>query len=425
MADTLFTNVTVLDGTGAAPFAGEVLVSGNRIRAIARDGARLPREGAALVDGGGATLMPGLIEAHLHLSFLDITDLAEMGEVPVEEHVLGTMKNARLVLDHGFTAGCSAAAAKPRLDVVIRNAIEAGDIPGPRLLAASPEFTVTGGLGDVNLLHMKRDSVTIVCDGPDEFRKAARLMAREGVDILKIDPSGERFMPYARSGHTVMNEAEIAAVCEVALARGKRVASHARSAESVKLSLKHGCDIIYHATLADDEALDALEAAKDRIFVAPALGVTYGALYEGAAATLDARTAAELGGRREFETGVENMKKLRARGVRVLPGGDYGFSWNRMGRNARDLELFVKLLGCTPMEAIVAATKMGGELMGLPGELGIVREGSLADLLLVDGDPLADVAILQDADRLTAIMKDGSFHKPPAARPARARAAAE
>jgi imidazolonepropionase-like amidohydrolase len=110
----------------------------------------------------------------------------------------------------------------------------------------------------------------------------------------------------------------------------------------------------------------------------------------------------------------ERMIALKRRGVRVMPGGDYGFAWNPHGNNARDLAFFVELMDYTPMEAIVAATQWGGEIMGRPGELGVVKEGALADLLLVDGDPLADIALLQDRAKLVAIMKDGAFHKAPA-----------
>ena len=126
----------------------------------------------------------------------------------------------------------------------------------------------------------------------------------------------------------------------------------------------------------------------------------------------------------ELEMGCANMKALHRRGVRVLPGGDYGFAFNPMPRNARDLEHFVKLFGFSPMEAIIAATRHGGELMMMGGELGQVKEGYLADLLLVDGDPLADIAILQDASRLLAIMKDGVFHRAPPPRALRADRAA-
>jgi imidazolonepropionase-like amidohydrolase len=126
---------------------------------------------------------------------------------------------------------------------------------------------------------------------------------------------------------------------------------------------------------------------------------------------------------RELEVATANMKELKRRGVRVMPGGDYGFAWNPIGTNARDLEHFVNLLDYTPLEAITAATKFGGELFG--AEIGLVEEGYLADLLLVDGDPAKDVSILQDAGRLLAIMKDGAFHKPPAARAQAGLAAAE
>ena len=422
---TVFTGVQILDASGADPYAGEVLVEGNRIRGIARDGAAVDRTGARVIDGGGATLMPGLIESHMHISFLDTDSLEALGFVPPEEHTLMTMKNARTFLDQGFTAGNSAAAAKPRMDVVIRNAINAGDIPGPRMLAATPELTVSGGLGDVRLGHMHRDTFAIICDGADEFRRVSREMLREGVDTLKINPSGDEFVPVARAHHTVMNEEEVAAVCEVARSREKRVAGHCRSAESVKMCLRHGAQIIYHATLVDEEARDMLEAAKDSVFVSPTLGITYATLYEAGDWGITEDVASDMGLKRELEIAIENMQDLKKRGVRVLPGGDYGFAWNPIGNNARDLEHFVKLLGFTPMEAIEAATRLGGEIMMMGHELGQVKEGYLADLLLVDGNPLADVSILQDADRLRGIMQDGRFHKDPADAPAAAQVAAE
>ncbi len=425
MARTLFRDVRVLDGTGAEPFAGEVLVEGNRIKKIGRDGAKIAAEGAALVDGGGATLMPGLIEPHLHVSFGDTDTLEGLGTIPPEEHTLLAMKNAKTMIDQGFTAGFSAAAAKPRLDVVIRNAINAGDIPGPRMTAATPELTVSGGLGDIRLWHMERETFAIVCDGADEFRRMARMMCREGVDTLKINPSGDEFLPLARAHMTVMNDDEVAAVAEVARAYEKRFASHARSAGAVKLSLRHGCDVIYHATLCDEEALDMLEADKDRVFVAPTLGITYATIHEAADYGLTPDVVEQMGFRRELDLAIGNMKELKRRGVRVLPGGDYGFAWNKIGDNARDIEHFVKLLDFTPMEAILGATKLGGEIMGMGDELGQVREGYLADLLLVRGNPLTDVAILQDAGNLLAIMKDGAFHKAPAPMGAQAAVAAE
>jgi imidazolonepropionase-like amidohydrolase len=193
----------------------------------------------------------------------------------------------------------------------------------------------------------------------------------------------------------------------VARAHERRVAAHARSAESVKRCLRHGVQIIYHANLADEEACDLLEAHKEEVFVAPTIGWTVAVLERGPdfgrARAPDERAILE----RELEATIETMRELKRRGVRVLPGGDYGFAWNPNGTNARDLEHFVNLLGFSPIEAIVAATKFGGEMMMMGGELGQVRTGYLADLLLVSGDPLADIRILQDKRCLMAVMKDG------------------
>ena len=420
----VISNVSIIDGSGAKPFPGEVRIQGNRIAALARDGAALPRDNARHIDGGGATLMPGLIEAHAHVSFANTPDLHSLGDIAPEEHTLLAAENARIYLDRGFTSLNSMAAAKPRLDVVIRNAIESGQIPGPRMLAATPEMTPTAGLGDVRLYHRYRETFAVICDGVEEFRKTARMFIREGVDTLKINPSGDEFVPHARAEQTVMTEAEINAVCEVGRAHGKRIAAHARSSNAVELCVKHGVQLINHATFADEKARDALEAAKDRVFVMPTIGITYSTLFEAQKWGITTEAATNMGMRREMEQGAIAMKDLKKRGVRILPGGDYGFAWNRIGDDARDLEHFVKLFDFTPMEAIVAATRWGGEIMMKPGELGVIKPGALADLLLVDGDPASDVKILQDADKLLAVMKDGRFHKEPAPRGQAARTAA-
>jgi len=425
MPSTLFANVRILEGNATPPYAGALRVQGNRIVEVLRSPADASAGDAEVIDGGGATLMPGLVEAHGHLSFLDVARIEELAATPPERHTLATMANARLLLDQGFTSVCSAAAAKPRLDVAIRDAIAEGKIPGPRLLAASPELTTSGGLGDLGQPAGFRETFAIVCDGADDFRRQARISCREGVDILKLNPSGDELVPHARAARTLMSEAEMAAVCEVAQERGKRVAAHARSAEAVKRCLRQGIDIVYHATLIDEEAGDLLEAARDRVFVAPTLGISYATLHEAAPWGITAEIATQMGVRLELETAIRNMRALKRRGVRLLPGGDYGFAWNPNGRNARDLEHFVTLLGFTPLEAIAAATGLGGQLMGRGEELGQLRPGYLADLLLVDGDPLADIALLQDAGRFLAIMQDGRFHKRPSPDLAARRAAAE
>lgn len=355
--------------------------------------------------------MPGLIEPHSHLTFTDCTRSVDMGSIPPEEHMLITVRNARRMLDMGFTGCFSAASAKPRLDVVLRNAIDAGDFPGPRTLAASPEMTVTGGLGDVRLAHLYRENFAVVLDGPTEFRRYARLMCREGVDTLKVNISGDAGTPASPSRTTVMAEDELAAVSAVARAHGKRLAAHARSAESVKLALAHGVEVLYHATFIDSEAQDLLEAARDRVFVAPTLGNLTATLRDAPSWGMKFSPAHERALKDEIEAGIDNMKALHRRGVRVLPGGDYGFAWAPIGANARDIALFVQALGFSPIEAIMAATKSGAQIMGMSEQTGLIQRGFLADLILVDGDPVQDVTILQDEHKLVAVMKEGEFHK--------------
>jgi len=413
MGPTLFRNVRVLDCTGKMPFEGSVLVKGNLIAAVVPATQALAVPDAMVVDGQGATLMPGLIEAHSHLTFTDVAQSVDLGFIPPEEHMLKTAANARRMLDAGFTSCFSAAAAKPRLDVVLRNAIDNGDFPGPRTLAASPEMTVSAGLGDVRLYHMYRENFAVVCNGPEEFRRYSREMVREGVDTLKINVSGDAGTPASPADTTVMNEAEVAAVCEVAQAHGKRVAAHARSAESVKMCLRHGVDVIYHATLLDDEARDQLESRRDRVFVAPVLGNLYSTLNEAAPWGITRAIAEERGIAQELDAGIENMKALHRRGVRVLIGGDYGFAWNPIGTDARDIAHFVDMLGFAPMDAILSATRLGGEIMGMGDCIGQIRTGYLADLILVDGNPLANVALLQQREKMRAIMKNGEFWKAP------------
>ncbi len=329
--------------------------------------------------------------------------------------MLVTVRNARTMLDCGYTSAVSAAAAKPRLDVVVKREIDAGRIPGPRLLANGPEITVTGGLGDTNLLHLPHhDTPTFswIADGVDDMRRVCRLLAREGVDLLKLNLSGDLGTSAWTSELTPMSEAEVAAAVEVARARGLRVCAHCRSGDAVRMAVRHGVEIIYHANYCDEAALDALEAARDRVFVAPALGITYNLAHANGQWGVTPERASAF--QRELAVSLETVAAMRQRGIRVLPGGDYGLPYSPHGTYARDLWLFVKVLGFSPMETLVAATRLGGEIMGRPAELGVVKAGALADLLLVDGDPLSDITILQDRAALRMIMKDGALHKAPA-----------
>jgi imidazolonepropionase-like amidohydrolase len=413
MKQVLFTNVSVLDCTGAPPFAGEVLVEGNRIKQVVRGSGEIRAADAQRIDGRGATLMPGLTEAHAHFSWPNFVSLDTIGRLPVEEHTLEAMLNARIFLECGYTSAVGAAAAKPRLDVVIRNAINAGKIAGPRYLANTPEISITGGLGDVNPSHLPAYSYVELVDGPDEMRKRVRQLLKEGVDLIKLNLSGEEITGSARAQMTLMDDTELAAAMAEVRRRGVRACAHARSAESVKMCVRHGVEIIYHASFADTEAIDLLEQHKDRFFVAPALEWLRSTCNDASEWGITPEIARSMGYEAELEAALAGMKEMKRRGIRVLPGGDFGVAWMPHGTYARDLENFVKLLGFTPMETILAATKLGGEIMGRPHELGQVKPGYLADLLLVTGDPLQDIRVFQNRANLAAIMKDGEFFKPP------------
>lgn len=417
MSDILITNARIFDGSGTQPFNGEVLVQGNRIRQVRRSGAGGSSSGAnglQVIDAAGAFLMPGMTEAHTHFGWNDQPTLAAIQMMPPEEHALWCIRVARKYLDMGWTSCVGAATAKPRLDVVTRNAINSGDFPGPRFLAASQEISHTGGLGDQRLPHLPFHELSFatVVDGPEEMRKAVRTYAMYGVDSIKLNLSGE-YIAGVPAEMTPFSDEEIAMAVREARRLGKRVAAHARSSESVKQCIRHGVEVIYHASFADEEALDLLEANKDKHFLAPGLAWLINTCYNAAPFGITPEAAAQMGYLRELEAAIETMKKIHRRGIKILPGGDYGFAWVPHGTNAKDLEYFVKYVGMTPMDALLSATREGGKIMMRPHELGQIREGFLADLLLVDGDPLADITVLQKADRLLAVMKDGEFHKAP------------
>ncbi|MCI2422325.1 amidohydrolase family protein [Saccharopolyspora sp. K220] len=399
---TLFRNVRIFDSTGADPYPGDVLVENNRIAAVGMvDPAEAER--ARVIEGRGRTLMSGLCDAHTHFTWNNSADLDGLGAMPVEEHLLFAIESARMFLDSGYTMCLGAASAKMRLDVVCRNVINEGRFPGPRYLANGPEIAVTGGA----LVK----GITLFADGPEGMRKAVRELIDVGVDQIKLSMTGEEITGTQRAEDTYFSDEEVAAAVAEAHRRGKRVCAHARSAESVKMCLRHGVDIIYHASFTDAEGMDMLEANKDWVFVAPAINWLIATLYEAESFGFPQEAAEAVGYKRELEIATEALSEMHRRGIKVLPGGDYGFAWTPHGTYARDLQHFVERLGFTPMEALLSATALGGEIMLQPDELGKVQPGYLADLLLVDGDPLADITILQDHDNLHYIMKDGRFHK--------------
>ena len=404
MKPIVFTNAIIFDGSGRMPFAGEVLVSGNRIVTVAEGANVIAQADAEIINCNGATLMPGLIESHAHLSWPSSVGRIFNGMMmPPEEHLLVTAHNARVTLEAGFTSAYSAGSLGTRFEIALKKEIEGGWLPGPRLIASSLEQAPSNVLGVPPGEGNKHGR------GVDAMRNYVKEMSELGIDSIKLLLSGDDAFSEGASQNLIYSEDEVAAAASEAHARGIWLSCHAQSAESIKIALRQGFRILYHCSHADEEALDLLEAKKDEVFVAPAVSLRYARMYEAESFGITREVAEKMGVFAEVERMQKISPEMHKRGIRVLPGGDYGFPYNPVGRNARDLELFVKLFGFSPTESLVAATKLGGQLMGL--EVGMIRENWLADLLVIDGDPTQDVSILQAASRILMIMKDGVFQR--------------
>lgn len=404
---TMIRNARIFDGSGTAARTGSVLVDGQLIARIGWGEDALAGEAAdRVIEAGGRTLMPGMVEAHAHLTWgSSVEQIYHQFVLPPEELKVAAWRNARVLLDHGFTSAWSAGALGDGIEVELARAIAAGETPGPRLVPSTLERSPEGAEGvETGDVFNGR--------GPEAIRRFVGYCKAQGVGSLKLVVSGEDALKPGTARDVLYSEEEMVAAGEAAREAGIAIATHAYYPAAIALALKAGARIVYHASYADEAAMDAMVAAKDTTFYAPSPGVSIAALEATPPPHID-MSAMKASAAERMEREAKLVPALKARGMRILIGGDYGFPFNPNGRNARDLQIFVDHFGYTPAEALVAATKLGGELMGLP--VGEVKEGYLADLLLVDGDPTEDVAILQDKSRLAMIMKDGALHKAPAA----------
>ena len=411
----LFVNGQVFDGTGAPTVPADLVVRGDRIDSVRVGGGTAIEAGDQVVDCAGATVMPGLVESHSHLTFpsavghidpsfnppLDVSFFRHM-PTPAE-HLAMAKRNAKILLEAGFTSAYSAGSLTPvPTEVWLRDQIAAGATPGPRMRAASFER-------DNNPVQMGPDGPKPKKVGPDGVREFIREQAAIGFDAVKLLMSNDDVFVEGGSMITQYSPEEAQAAGAQARESGVWLNCHAQAPESIKLAVRNGFRSIYHCTYADAEAIDLLEEHKESIFLSPAVGIMWANVYEGAEYGIDTAMAEKMGSVKALRAMTELYPELRKRGLRVLPGGDYGFPNNPIGRNARDLELFVRLFGYSPAEALRATTHDGGQVMDLP--VGLLTPGYLADVLVVRGEPTEDVSVLQNADNLLAIMQNGAFYK--------------
>ena len=411
----IFTGGQVFDGTGSPPVPADVIIRDERVERVCPGGGTEPGPGDQVVDCAGATVMPGLVESHAHLTFPSATghidpsfnpplDVSFFRHLPSpDEHLAIARRNAKILLEHGFTSSYSAGSLTPvPTEVRLRGEIAAGAAPGPRMRAASFER-------DNNPVQMGPDGPRPKKVGPDGVREFIAEQAAIGFDAVKLLLSNDDVFTEGGSMMTQYSDEEAAAAGAQARESGVWLNCHAQSPESIKLAVRNGFRSVYHCTYADAEAIDLLDEHKEEIFLSPAVGIMWANVYEGAEYGIDTAMAEKMGSVKALRAMTELYPELRKRGLRVLPGGDYGFPNNPIGRNARDLELFVRLFGYSPAEALRAATQFGGELMDMP--VGLLAPEYLADVLVVRGEPAADVSVLQDPDNLLAIMQDGAFRK--------------
>lgn len=403
---TLIKNVSIFDGTGDASRPGSVLVTGNRIAKVVYDQGtpELP-ETDTVINGAGKTLMPGLVDAHTHLTWgSSVEKIYHEFILPEDEFYVAARRNARVLLDHGFTSLYSAGALIDRLEPELLAEIESGQAVGPRLVPSTVERSPEGeeGVDTGDVFHGR---------GPEAMQAFVKHCKETGVKSIKLIVSGEDALKPDTAMDILYTEEELQAAREGAEREGLWIAAHTYSPKAIRMAIDAGARVLYHCSFADDDAIAYMAQHKDQIFYSPGTGVSVAALEANPPPHVDMKSmkaSAEM----RMKAEAVLVPKLKDAGVRICIGGDYGFPFNPHGTNARDMVHYVKCFGFTPAEALHAATMNGGELMGL--ETGQIREGFLADLLLVNGDPTEDVSILLNPENLDMIMLDGKLHKAPA-----------
>jgi imidazolonepropionase-like amidohydrolase len=391
----------LIDGRGGTPLApAMVRVEGERIAAV---GGRLDvPAGAAVLDLGPATLLPGLIDLHTHLTdrFGVNWEEALVTTTPAQAALWGA-RNARVTLLAGFTTCRDMGPTWPFTDVDLRDAIEEGAVPGPRLVVAGSYISSTGGAGDARQFSPYVDVPLVhnLADGPDEVLKAVRTALKHGADFVKILVTGAVLSKGLPPGARQYSDAEIAAATEEARRWGRPVAAHAHGAEGIKAAIRAGVRTVDHGSSLDDEAVAMLEKTRETFYV-PTLATSDVILVSDHVPESEKERERQV---REVQD-ASFRRALRA-GIPIGFGTDAGVVPH--GENAMEFVARARL-GERPADAIVAATARNAQILGWSDRIGTVEAGKLADLVAVSGDPLADVTELE---RVGFVMKGGVVYR--------------
>ncbi len=401
-------NGQLFDGNGTPAIPDAALVIENGLIRYAGPAAGAPVVGpdATQIDANGGTILPGLIESHFHPTYFNVAALEDLDiKYPVEYVTLLAAANAKLALECGYTAARSGGSLF-NIDVWMKKGIEKDMLPGPRLASSGREICGVGGLMDWNPDFRKigMEGLVLLVNGPEEARAAVRKLVKDGIEWVKTYPTGDAAAPDVNDHHTLcMTFEEMHAVVTTAHNHNLKVTGHCRATAGIKNALRAGYDTLEHGTFMDDEALDML--LERDVPVVPGLYFELASVERGAEIGLGQRV---IDGHQEtLEGGAESCRKILAAGGRLGMGGDYGFAWNPHGDYAKELTFFVNYVGLKPLEVLKCATRTGAEILGRQHELGTLEPGKLADVLVVDGDPIADISILEDRKRFIAVMQGG------------------
>ncbi len=399
-------NATLFDGSGGAAYGPvTVVVEDNVVDRLGPSNQIELGENVDVVDAGGKFLMPGLIDCHIHITGSGDPDMMSGLRDLVPLQALKAAQHAKDTLEAGITAVRDAGASF-LVDVAIKQAINSGLIPGPRIQVAGCSLSITGGHGDSRNgwpSHVEFLGRMVV-DSPDEARRAAREQLRDGADHIKLHATGGVMsagdVPTAR-GLTVE---EMRAAIEEANNVGKKSMAHAQGSVGIKNAILAGISSIEHGFYLTDEIIGLM--LKNDVFMVPTLSAVHHIVVNGRKAGIPDYAVKKA--REAQEAHTASFLKAYKAGVKIAMGTDSATPFNFHGRNAIELELMVNA-GMTRIDALLATTRMGAELLGHSDTMGQIKPGYWADMILVDGNPVDDVKVLQDTAKITMVMKDGKI----------------
>ncbi|MEM2538730.1 MAG: amidohydrolase family protein, partial [Candidatus Methanomethylicia archaeon] len=399
-------NGFLIDGTGSPPLdKAIVVIDGGRIKAVGVSGeVKIPSD-AKIIDLNGLTIMPGLIDAHMHFMGTRTHKLEENFTIPDQVKLLRCVSDASALLDAGFTTVKDCGGTN---GLYLKFAINEGSIRGPRVIASGYVLSQTFGHGDVHFLPINwvKEKIPTICDGVDDCRRAARYALREGADFIKICATGGVMSMRDRPEHTQFSYEEIKAIVDEAQKVGTFVTAHAQGTQGIKIAISAGVKTIDHGIYLDEEAIRMMKE-RDVILV-PTLSIVHQIVTRGKEVGIvewGLMKAAEA-----FESHIKSVKMAYEAGVKIAVGTDFGGPelW-KLGTNAMELELLVDKIGFKPMDAIVSATKISAEACGLLNKIGTIETGKLADIIVVKGNPLEDIRILRNIENIKLVMKEGKI----------------